>query len=113
METKSLKRENKIRSTKDGSVNKKTLDEKMLLHLTKYKNKCPHCNTKYSNEDLGSRISIDHITPLAKGGSHTFSNIDFMCYSCNSSKGNKTLDEWILRNHESQRNKQKKSRASV
>lgn len=33
--------------------------------------------------------SIEHVKPISKGGSHTWSNIRLACVSCNSKKGNR------------------------
>lgn len=46
--------------------------------------KCPCCK-KYIPFD---KITVDHIIPLTWGGSNYPSNIQLLCKSCNSSKGN-------------------------
>lgn len=38
-------------------------------------------------------LTIEHLTPIARGGTHNIDNLDFAHFSCNSSKGAKTLDE--------------------
>lgn len=40
-------------------------------------------------------ISIDHITPLSRGGSNWPTNIQLLCLRCNKCKGIKTMQEWI------------------
>jgi 5-methylcytosine-specific restriction endonuclease McrA len=38
--------------------------------------------------------SIDHVTPLSRGGSHTKDNVVASCKSCNYAKGVKLYWEW-------------------
>ena len=52
---------------------------------------CSYCAIELSPD----QIQLDHVTPLSKGGSHTIDNFAISCRSCNCSKGNKTLDEFI------------------
>lgn len=53
---------------------------------------CYICGNKFAS----FQIAVDHIEPLSKGGSHTYDNLTVTCHSCNSSKGNKTLLEYLL-----------------
>jgi 5-methylcytosine-specific restriction endonuclease McrA len=41
------------------------------------------------------RIEIDHIIPLARGGTHTCDNLQPLCKTCNCSKGAKTMEEFL------------------
>jgi 5-methylcytosine-specific restriction endonuclease McrA len=45
----------------------------------------------------GSRgpLTREHLTPICRGGRDEPSNIAPACGSCNSSKGSKTVEEWI------------------
>lgn len=38
--------------------------------------------------------TVDHKTPLCRGGSNDPSNLQLLCRRCNSSKGAKTMEEW-------------------
>lgn len=38
--------------------------------------------------------TVDHITPLVRGGREHPSNLAPACRSCNSSKGDRLLTEW-------------------
>ncbi len=38
---------------------------------------------------------VDHITPLALGGSHTYSNLQCLCRLCNILKGSMSNDSFI------------------
>ena len=41
------------------------------------------------------KLEKDHIHPIDKEGWHTVENITSACKSCNSSKNNKLLSEWL------------------
>lgn len=53
----------------------------------KYLGLCAYCNLNVAN-------SLDHIVPLVRGGSNDIENLAPACISCNSSKGDKLLEEW-------------------
>jgi 5-methylcytosine-specific restriction endonuclease McrA len=53
-----------------------------------YASSCAHCNSS-------SKMTIDHIVPLSRGGKHSIGNLQPLCQSCNYSKSNKTLTEWL------------------
>lgn len=60
--------------------------------------KCARCEISGENE----RLTKDHIVPLALGGTDYASNLQPLCRSCNSWKGNRELDfrkSAILREH--------------
>jgi 5-methylcytosine-specific restriction endonuclease McrA len=50
---------------------------------------CPYCNTPTDS------FTLDHLTPISKGGKHVPENIIPCCYSCNSSKHNRDVFEWL------------------
>lgn len=41
-----------------------------------------------------SRLTIDHIIPLDKGGGNELSNLQTLCYRCNQEKGNHIKKWW-------------------
>lgn len=41
------------------------------------------------------RATLEHVIPISRGGTHTFDNASLACHSCNTSKNNKPLLEWL------------------
>lgn len=68
------------------------------MYRTKRTLECHYCgkgplkiHTDYDNE----LATLDHVTPLSKGGERFHSsNLVVACYSCNSRKGNKSIQEF-------------------
>jgi len=58
-----------------------------LAILAEHNGHCHYC-------DKEARLTLDHVRPLSKGGKHSKDNVVPACGHCNSSKGNKTLEEW-------------------
>lgn len=56
--------------------------------------RCHWCGTKVS----GRKVHFDHIIALSKGGTHTIGNLCSACASCNSSKKNRLIADWICQN---------------
>ena len=50
--------------------------------------RCINCGTHKT-------LSIDHIVPVSKGGGNEIKNLQTLCTTCNSSKGNKSMTEWL------------------
>lgn len=44
---------------------------------------------KCANCGKGGKLTIDHITPLASGGSNKLTNLRLLCPSCNQAKRDK------------------------
>jgi hypothetical protein len=69
---------------------------KQWLSLIKYycyDNKCIACGKELSSNIRTDKITLDHVVPLTKGGTHWPRNIQPICYSCNSSKSdNNSID---------------------
>ncbi len=61
---------------------------KWIALCEKYHNVCLACGEPGDYTTL----TVDHIVPLSKGGEKSFSNIQPLCFTCNRSKGNKTID---------------------
>ena len=48
---------------------------------------CQYCGTRTHD------LTLDHVVPRHRGGSHTWDNLVAACKPCNHRKGGKTLDE--------------------
>lgn len=64
----------------------KPRNKKLVLERDQYR--CVNC-------DAHKNLCVDHKTPIAKGGDNSMSNLQTLCRSCNSSKGAKTMSEWL------------------
>ncbi len=62
-------------------------DPKMSLYQ-KQEGICAGCNKFF----VPGNLSVDHIVPKAKGGSEDSKNLQLLCRSCNSIKGDRTMD---------------------
>ena len=61
------------------------VSDKELIRL--YSSPCIACGTT-------ERVTIDHIIPIARGGTHSIGNLQSLCLKCNSSKNDRTMSEW-------------------
>ena len=71
-----------INYKKSGIISK----EKKIKIFTKQKNRCNICKEI-------KKLTIDHIVPVSKGGRNERENLQGLCASCNSRKGNKILSQ--------------------
>jgi 5-methylcytosine-specific restriction endonuclease McrA len=49
--------------------------------------RCQYCGSE------SERLSIDHVMPRSRGGSHSWDNVTTACLRCNVHKGNRTPRE--------------------
>ena len=49
---------------------------------------CTYCGER-------GNIHVDHVIPIAKGGVHGIGNLQPLCESCNTSKADKYMIEWV------------------
>lgn len=66
---------------------------------------------KTLDPDIKGQVTLDHVIPLTKGGPHMTENVRIACMTCNTRKGNRTLEEFFqlhclsLTSHTDQRGK--------
>jgi 5-methylcytosine-specific restriction endonuclease McrA len=77
-----VKRRARMRGAEGSHTYEDFVEKKRLLG-----NKCMICG----KSETEVKMTIDHIIPLSKGGSNYISNIQPLCFHCNSSKNNKML----------------------
>ena len=80
----------------EGTPHYKKQREPMLEdHRTKFGLRrggiCAGCGFYF---DSDRNLATDHMVPMSKGGTDGRENLQFLCTRCNSSKGNKTPEEW-------------------
>ncbi|PKY09785.1 HNH endonuclease [Acidithiobacillus marinus] len=59
--------------------------------LEKWCRKCAYCDAE------NIPLEIDHIHPRSKGGSDRVSNLTLACHDCNQAKGNKPLEQFMVK----------------
>lgn len=62
------------------------------LLIAKAKGLCVYCGKK-------TKLTLDHVIPISKGGANSSRNIIPCCKSCNSQKGTKTVEDWLYSTH--------------
>lgn len=81
--------------SKTGAEYDKTVTLPALLRRDGYT--CSSCGIECTKDDrkyghIGPTYpTMDHIVPLSKGGSHTWDNVQVMCFSCNIAKKDKVV----------------------
>ena len=58
---------------------------------------CFYCNKKINSKfsaGAPGREILEHLTPLARGGLHCWTNTALACWKCNAAKGIKTVEEY-------------------
>jgi 5-methylcytosine-specific restriction endonuclease McrA len=60
--------------------------------LVGFEKRFPRGGYGYYTEIPGVYLSIDHIIPLAKGGTSDRSNLRVLCTTCNTAKGVKSAE---------------------
>ena len=76
---------NKIKdkfNKKRRSIFSQSRDKLMLKIIERDGYFCQEC-------EITKKLSLDHIIPLSKGGSDEMDNLQILCVSCNSSKGDR------------------------
>lgn len=63
--------------------------EEWVALKVKYNHQCVQCGIP----DTESKLSVDHIIPLSRGGTNDISNIQPLCLPCNMKKHNKLPSE--------------------
>jgi 5-methylcytosine-specific restriction endonuclease McrA len=58
---------------------------------------CQRCGCRTPPSLRGTHVAdapeLDHIVPLARGGTHTFDNVQLLCRQCNNRKSDTLEDE--------------------
>ena len=85
------------RAKQNGSIREHVVNKKVFMR-DKYICQCCgiKCSPKKTNVVAKDAPRLDHIIPLSKGGSHTYDNVQTLCYYCNAQKSNKITGQLPL-----------------
>lgn len=77
-------------------MNQTKFSNKTVVEVwNKTKGKCWYCGDEFDDTDNG-HFTVDHIVPLSEAKDNSIGNLVPCCKSCNSSKRNRTVDEFRL-----------------
>ena len=77
------------RRARENAVESSFSHEDWLHIVAHYNGKCAYCGRD------GDNLQMDHMIPLAAGGTHTKDNVVPACRECNQRKGARPLEEWL------------------
>ena len=52
---------------------------------------CRYCSAPFDGTE-----ELDHLTPVARGGTNDIGNLTYACHACNRAKGSKALHEFLV-----------------
>lgn len=73
---------------------KTSLRDKILMQVDPY---CSYCGDRVQSQVARREdwATVDHMTPLSRGGTNARSNLVLACQSCNSAKSDMTVREFL------------------
>lgn len=84
-----LDQSHRRRARKLGSSSLIVASQDLTRLKRRFGGRCAYCGN-------GGKMTIDHVVPLSRGGSHSIGNLLPACQPCNFSKHSKFLYEWIV-----------------
>lgn len=81
------------RASKDQGMNWIRQDKRLAIYL-RDGNTCTYCGTP-NTADM--TMTLDHLTPYVVGGSNGQENLVTCCLSCNSSRQDMELGQWLVK----------------
>ena len=72
----------------DGSVTVEALRD-----AWEYMTLCLNCGRELTRDNK----TVEHMTPMSKGGAHSLVNVIIVCGACNETKRDRHFDEWLER----------------
>jgi 5-methylcytosine-specific restriction endonuclease McrA len=79
----------KTRVRRKGAPGILPTENEWAVKVAWFEGRCAYCF------GLPTRMELDHVIPLSKGGSHGIENVVPACYGCNRHKAAKLLVDWL------------------
>lgn len=98
---KNHKRLRNIYKTKRRAIERGTeaenIDKYQVFHRDNWR--CKDCGRKVQKKRIydDNAAELDHIIPLAKGGTHTWDNVQTLCRKCNQTKSDNAIGQLRIR----------------
>ena len=88
-------KDHRRRARKNGSSPDKIPASWFSEQFVLQKGLCCYCECAMTHSKGPQEAQEEHVIPLVRGGKHTLDNLVLACRTCNLSKGDKLLDEWL------------------
>lgn len=79
------RRDHRLTLVADGTLTGETV-RRLFAEATA----CHYCARPMASRDK----SLDHVTPVSQGGTHTLDNVVIACKRCNTAKAGRTPEQW-------------------
>ncbi len=85
--------------SRSPSIDPATYHDVFALFYTSLMNGfvCSYCGCEMDLVSADHQVSVDHVVPLARGGTNDITNLVLCCRHCNTQKASMTVEQWTAK----------------
>lgn len=85
--------------SRSPSIDPATYHDVFALFYTSLMNGfvCSYCGCEMDLVSDDHQVSVDHVVPLARGGTNDITNLVLCCRHCNTQKASMTVEQWTAK----------------